>query len=170
LPERFQLEYASADGKREQPIMLHRAIFGSLERFFGVLIESTAGDFPFWLAPVQLRLLPVSDDFRPFCERVLATALDAGVRAEIDAGGRSLSKQIKVANEEKVPILAVVGRKEVESSSLTLARRKGGDSGPMPIAEAIARLAEARDRAEEPLQNAAAAGGDQERTRTSRVT
>ena len=145
------MEYVSADGKREQPIMLHRAIFGSIERFFGVLLESTAGDFPFWLAPVQLRLLPVSDDFRPFCERVRAAALEAGVRAEIDAGGRSLSKQIKVANEEKVPILAVVGKKEVESNSLTLARRKGGDSGPMPIAEAIARLAEARDRAEEPL-------------------
>jgi len=151
LPERFQLEYVSAGGTREQPIMLHRAIFGSLERFFGVLLESTAGDFPFWLAPVQMRLLPVSDEFRPFCERVRAAALEAGVRVEVDPGGRSLRKQVKVANEEKVPILAVVGEKEVESSSLTLARRKGGDSGPMlPIAEAVARLAEAQRRAKEP--------------------
>merc|ERR1719183_687393 len=71
LPERFGLEYVSADGTKERPIMLHRAIFGSVERFFGVLIESIAGDFPFWIAPIQLRLLPVSDDFRPYCEEVL---------------------------------------------------------------------------------------------------
>ena len=88
--------------------MLHRAIFGSLERFFGVLIESTAGDFPFWLAPVQMRLLPVSDDFRPYCEEVAAAARKAGLRVEIDQGGRSVSKQIKVANTDKVPLYSVV--------------------------------------------------------------
>ena len=71
LPERFEIEYTTADGEKERPIMVHRAIFGSIERFFGVLIESTAGDFPFWIAPTQLRLLPVSDDFLPFCNEVV---------------------------------------------------------------------------------------------------
>ena len=109
LPERFDLKYESnvsnpyltltstlsltlvryvaSSGEKEQPIMLHRAIFGSIERFFGVLIESTAGDFPFWLAPTQLRLLPVSDDFLPFCNEVVAKARAAGLRAEVDPGG-----------------------------------------------------------------------------------
>ena len=102
LPDRFGLEYVAASGEREQPIMVHRAIFGSIERFFGVLTESTAGDFPFWLSPVQLRLLPVSDDFRPYCEEALKAAKAAGIRAEIDVGGRSLGKQIKVSNQQKV--------------------------------------------------------------------
>uniref|UniRef100_A0A7S0J123 Threonyl-tRNA synthetase n=2 Tax=Calcidiscus leptoporus TaxID=127549 RepID=A0A7S0J123_9EUKA len=151
LPERFGMEYVSAGGARERPIMVHRAIYGSIERFFGVLLESTAGDFPFWLAPVQLRLLPVSDDFRPFCDEVLAQATAAGLRAEIDVGGRSLSKQIKVANQEKIPILAVIGKDEVESRTLNLAPRKGGDLGRLPIVDAIARLAEAERQAVEPL-------------------
>merc|ERR1712031_59067 len=114
LPQRFEMDYVNAEGNKEQPIMLHRAIFGSIERFFGVLTESTAGDFPFWLTPVQLRLLPVSDDFRPYCEEVLAAAKAAGIRAEIDIGGRSLGKQIKVSNQEKVSAFAVIGKKEVD--------------------------------------------------------
>eukprot|EP00967_Tisochrysis_lutea_P130860 scaffold226857_cov27-Tisochrysis_lutea.AAC.2 len=102
LPQRFGMEYVAADGSKEQPIMLHRAIFGSIERFFGVLIESTAGDFPFWLAPIQLRLLPVSDDFLPYCEAAVAKLAAAGIRAEVDQGGRSVGKQIKVANQVRV--------------------------------------------------------------------
>ena len=144
LPDRFGLEYTSADGTKQQPIMLHRAIFGSLERFFGVLIESTAGDFPFWIAPTQLRLLPVSDDFRPYCEEVAAAAKIAGVRVEIDQGGRSVSKQIKVANQDKVPCYAVVGAKEIEARSLSIMCRKEGadgvelvDVGAIPYKQAI---------------------------------
>mmetsp|Transcript_24096 Transcript_24096/g.41178 ORF Transcript_24096/g.41178 Transcript_24096/m.41178 type:complete len:240 (-) Transcript_24096:326-1045(-) len=143
LPERFELEYTSADGTKERPIMLHRAIFGSLERFFGVLIESTAGDFPFWIAPIQLRLLPVSDDFRPYCEEVLAAAKAAGLRIEIDQGGRSVSKQIKVANQDKVPLYAVVGEKEIAGRSLSLMCRKDGglvDLGEIPMQDAINRM------------------------------
>ncbi|KAL1526687.1 hypothetical protein AB1Y20_015389 [Prymnesium parvum] len=126
LPERFGLEYTGADGKKDQPIMLHRAIFGSLERFFGVLIESTAGDFPFWIAPVQLRLLPVSDDFLPYCEQVAREAQQAGLRVEVDPGGRSLGKQIKIANQDKLPCYAIVGAKEVELESLSISCRKEG--------------------------------------------
>lgn len=143
LPARFELEYTSADGKKEQPIMLHRAIFGSLERFFGVLIESTAGDFPFWIAPTQIRLLPVSDDFRPYCEEVLGVAKQAGLRLEIDQGGRSISKQIKVANQDKIPLYAVVGAKEIESRSLSFMYRKNGellDLGTIPLEDAMNAL------------------------------
>merc|ERR1719183_755683 len=143
LPERFDLKYVAADGTKERPIMLHRAIFGSLERFFGVLIESTAGDFPFWIAPIQLRLLPVSDDFRPYCEEVLAAAKAAGLRIEIDQGGRSVSKQIKVANQDKVPLYAVVGEKEIAGRSLSLMCRKDGglvDLGEIPMQQAIAKM------------------------------
>jgi len=152
LPERFGMEYVSAGGTREQPIMVHRAIYGSIERFFGVLLESTAGDFPFWIAPTQLRLLPVSDDFRPFCDEVVAAATAAGLRAEVDVGGRSLSKQIKVANQEKIPMLAVVGKDEVESRTLNLTPRKGGELGRLPFEEAVARLVEAEKLAVEPLE------------------
>ena len=122
LPERFGLEYTSAGQERLRPIMVHRAIFGSIERFFGVLLESTAGDLPYWVTPVQLRLLPVSDDFKPFCDEVVAAAKAAGIRAEVDIGGRSLGKQIKVANAEKVPVWGVVGKDEVEGRSLSLSR------------------------------------------------
>jgi len=146
LPERFELEYKASDGSKQRPIMLHRAIFGSLERFFGVLIESTAGDFPFWLAPVQARLLPVSDDFRPYCEEVAAAARREGLRVEIDQGGRSVSKQIKVANQDKVPLYSVVGEKEIGGRSLSFMCRKDGgliDLGEIPLEQAISRMAHA---------------------------
>ena len=125
--------------------MLHRAIFGSLERFFGVLIESTAGDFPVWLAPTQLRLLPVSDEFRPYCEEVQALGKAAGLRIETDPGGRSVGKQIKLANQEKIPLYAVVGEKEIEARTLSLNFRKGDgtgllDLGVIDVDEAISRL------------------------------
>jgi len=147
LPARFELEYTADDGSKQQPIMLHRAIFGSLERFFGVLIESTAGDFPFWISPVQLRLLPVSDDFLPYCEEVAAAAKAAGLRVVVDPGGRSVGKQIKIANQEKVPCYAVIGAKEVEAQSLSITCRKEGsdgveliDVGAVPYKQAIAQM------------------------------
>jgi len=146
LPDRFGLEYVAASGEREQPIMVHRAIFGSIERFFGVLTESTAGDFPFWLAPVQGRLLPVSDAFRPYCEEVAAAAKAAGLRVEVDPGGRSVGKQIKLANKDKVPLYAVIGEKEIEARSLSLMCRKNGglvDVGSLPMDVAIDKMARA---------------------------
>jgi len=146
LPDRFGLEYVAASGEREQPIMVHRAIFGSIERFFGVLTESTAGDFPFWLAPVQGRLLPVSDTFRPYCEEVAKAAKAAGLRIEVDPGGRSVGKQIKLANQAKVPVYAVIGEKEIEGRSLSLMARKDGglvDLGTLPFEEAIDIMARA---------------------------
>jgi len=140
LPDRFELEYTAASGEKEQPIMVHRAIFGSMERFFGVLTESTAGDYPFWLAPVQLRLLPVSDDYRPYCEEALAAAKAAGIRAEIDQGGRSLGKQIKISNQQKVSMYAVIGEKESSGRTLALTSRAKGDLGSFGLDEAIGKM------------------------------
>jgi threonyl-tRNA synthetase len=144
LPDRFGLEYTTADGDKAQPIMLHRAIFGSLERFFGVLIESTAGNFPLWIAPQQLRLLPVSDDFQPYCEEVRQLGLKAGLRVEVDPGGRSLSKQIKIANKDKIPLYAVVGQKEVDGRTLAVQARKeeGGltDLGTTDVLDVLNRI------------------------------
>jgi len=143
LPERFALEYASADGSKQRPIMVHRAIFGSIERFFGVLIESSAGDFPLWLAPVQLRLLPVVDDVADYCNEVLALAKSRGIRAEIDNSGNRLAKQIRTAEQEKIPITAIVGLKERDERNLSLRTRKVGEVGTHGLDIVLDRLSKA---------------------------
>ena len=129
LPERFELEYTATDQTKQRPIMVHRAIFGSIERFFGVLIESTAGDIPLWLAPVQLRLLPVVDEVLPYCQEIKKQAEKLGVRVEIDTSGGRLAKQIRTAEQEKVPVVAVIGIKERDQNELAVRVRKGGDLG-----------------------------------------
>lgn len=143
LPERFALEYASADGSKQRPIMVHRAIFGSIERFFGVLIESSAGDFPLWLAPVQLRLLPVVDEVADYCHEVLALAKSMGIRAEIDNSGNRLAKQIRTAEQEKIPITAIVGLKERDERNLSLRTRKVGEVGTHALDLVLDRLSKA---------------------------
>lgn len=129
LPERFELEYVSAEGTRERPIMVHRAIFGSIERFFGILIENCSGDFPFWLAPTQLRLLPVTDAVKDYCQEVAQKASKMGIRVEVDRGSERLGKQIRNAEQERVPLMAVVGMKEMETGRLAVRSRKLGDLG-----------------------------------------
>lgn len=143
LPERFQLEYTAADNSKQRPIMVHRAIFGSLERFFGVLIESSAGDFPLWLAPVQLRLLPVVGEAQGYCEEVLRLALSKGIRAEIDHSGNRLGKQIRTAEHDKIPLTAVVGLKELQGRSLSLRGRRGVELGSIALDDALMRMHEA---------------------------
>ncbi|NJM58316.1 MAG: threonine--tRNA ligase, partial [Synechococcales cyanobacterium RU_4_20] len=108
LPERFGMEYVAADGSRQRPIMIHRAIFGSLERFFGILIENYAGDFPLWLAPIQLRLLPVSDEQRDYTQQIAQQVQQAGYRVEVDRSGDRLGKQIRNAELAKIPVVAIV--------------------------------------------------------------
>jgi threonyl-tRNA synthetase len=142
LPERFKLAYVAADGTRQRPIMIHRAIFGSLERFFGIMTENYAGDFPFWLAPEQIRLLPVTDEVLPYAEQVLAALKAAGVRATIDHSGDRLGKLIRQGEQMKIPVLAVIGAKEAESGSLSVRSRHDGDLGAQPqlqVIEAAAR-------------------------------
>ncbi|MGL6282886.1 MAG: threonine--tRNA ligase, partial [Microcoleaceae cyanobacterium] len=127
LPERFNLEYVAEDGSRQRPIMIHRAPFGSLERLIGILIEEYAGDFPLWMAPIQVRLLPVGDDFLPFAKEVCLQMQKLGIRAETDTSGERLGKSIRNAEKQKIPVMAVVGAKEVESNSLSIRTRLSGE-------------------------------------------
>jgi threonyl-tRNA synthetase len=153
LPERFGLEYVAEDGNRKRPVMIHRAPFGSLERLIGILIEQYAGNFPFWLAPVQMRLLTVSEDQLPFAQKVAADFVAKGLRVEVDAGSDRLGKKIRNAEKSKIPVMAVIGAKEMESDSLTLRLRlpDPNDSGviasqeleSLPIAQVEAALLKA---------------------------
>jgi len=148
LPERFGLEYVAADGSRQQPIMIHRAIFGSLERFFGIMTENYAGDFPFWLAAEQVRLLPVTDEVRPYAEGLLSQLKAAGVRAAIDHSGDRLGKLIRNGEQQKIPVLAVIGAQEAENGTLSLRSRRDGDLGAVAIETLLAAATEAnRERA-----------------------
>jgi threonyl-tRNA synthetase len=129
LPERFDLEYTDSDGSKQRPIMLHRAIFGSLERFFGILIENTAGDFPLWMAPTHLRLLPVTDEALVYCNEVKKQAEKLKIRVEVNKDGERLAKQIRNAERSRVPLMAVVGEKEMKSKSLSIRSNLAGDLG-----------------------------------------
>lgn len=140
LPERFDLEYVALDGTRKRPVMIHRAPFGSLERLIGILIEEYAGDFPLWLAPVQVRLLPVSDAQLPFAQEVAGKMRSLGIRAEADASNERLGKLIRNAEKDKIPVMAVVGVKEVESNSLSIRTRASGELGAIPVAEVLEKM------------------------------
>lgn len=140
LPERFELEYVAEDGNRKRPVMIHRAPFGSLERLIGILIEEYAGDFPLWLAPVQIRLLPVSDSQLDYAKEVTAKMQLLGIRAETDTSGERLGKMIRNAETEKIPVMAVVGAKEMEGNSLSIRTRATGDLGVISVEEVVAKL------------------------------
>ena len=137
LPERFELDYIAADGSKQRPIMIHRAIFGSLERFFGIMTENYAGDYPFWLAPEQVRLLPVTDEVQPYADQVLDQLTKAGVRATIDRSGDRLGKLIRTGEQMKIPVLAVIGAKEAEQNAVSLRSRRDGDLGVTAVADLL---------------------------------
>ncbi len=139
MPGRFGLVYNDADGKEKTPVMIHRALIGSPDRFMGVLIEHYAGAFPLWLSPVQVKVLPVSEKHAEYARGVFGELNDNGIRAELDDADESLGKKIRNAKTEKVPYLLVVGDKEVESQTVTLENRKESE-GAKPLAEVIARL------------------------------
>lgn len=144
LPERFDLEYVAEDGSRKRPVMIHRAPFGSLERLIGILIEEYVGDFPFWLAPVQVRIVQVNETLFPYAKEVADKMRLLGIRAEADTSGDRMNKQIRNAEKAKIPIIAVVGDKEVETNSLSMRIRAAGgnsaDLGAMPVTEVIERM------------------------------
>jgi threonyl-tRNA synthetase len=140
LPERFDLEYTASDGSRQRPVMIHRAPFGSLERLIGILIEEYAGDFPLWLAPIQVRLLAVSDEFLPFAQTVTQQMQLLGLRAEVDSSGERLGKMIRNAEKQKIPVMAVIGAKEVEGNTLNIRTRASGELGAIAVAEVIEKL------------------------------
>ncbi|BAZ23735.1 threonyl-tRNA synthetase [Kalymmatonema gypsitolerans NIES-4073] len=143
LPERFELEYVAEDGSRKRPVMIHRAPFGSLERLIGILIEEYAGDFPLWLAPVQARLLPVGEAQLDFAKEVAANMRAIGIRAEVDTSGDRLAKLIRNAEKEKIPVMAVVGAKEVETNTLSIRTRASGELGTVPVAEILDKMKQA---------------------------
>lgn len=140
LPDRFEMEYVGDDGARHQPIMIHRALFGSVERFIGVLIENYAGDFPLWLAPVQIKLIAVSDGQMEYAEQVAAQMKVAGLRVQLDHSGDRMAKQIRKAEMEKIPVMAVIGAKEVEAGTLSIRSRKHGELGAISVDEAISKM------------------------------
>jgi threonyl-tRNA synthetase len=123
--------------------MIHRAIFGSLERFFGIMVENYAGDFPFWLAPEQVRLLPVTDEVLPYAETLLEQLKAAGVRAAIDRSGERLGKLIRQGEQQKIPVLAVIGAKEAEQGSVSLRSRRDGDLGTVAASDLVVAAARA---------------------------
>jgi threonyl-tRNA synthetase len=137
LPERFGLEYVAADGSRQRPIMIHRAIFGSLERFFGIMTENYAGDFPFWLAPEQIRLLPVTDEVMGYAETIQSELSAAGIRSRIDRSGERLGKLIRSGEQQKIPVLAVIGAQEAEQGTLSLRSRRQGDLGSVARSQVL---------------------------------
>jgi len=143
LPERFDLEYVAEDGTRKRPVMIHRAPFGSLERLIGILIEEYAGDFPVWLAPTQVKLLPVNSEFLPFAQEVAQQMRQVGIRAEADISNERLGKLIRNAEKAKIPVMAIVGAKEVESNSLSIRTRRAGELGSIPVVDVIQKMTEA---------------------------
>ncbi|MBE9070500.1 threonine--tRNA ligase [Leptolyngbya cf. ectocarpi LEGE 11479] len=145
LPERFKLEYVADDGTRQRPVMIHRAPFGSLERLIGILIEEYAGLFPLWLAPEQVRLMPVTAEQLPFAEQVAEQMLQLGVRVVVDRSGERLGKMVRNSEKAKIPVMAVIGAKEVEANSLSIRTRQEGDLGAIAVSDVITRLKAALD-------------------------
>ena len=143
MPERFGLEYVGADGATHRPVMIHRAMLGSVERFLGILIEHTAGAFPLWLAPVQAVVLPVSERFLDYGQRVRDELAAAGLRVEIDDGNEKLGYKIRQAQLRKVPYMLVVGEREAAAGTAAVRLRSGEDRGPVAVPELIAKLREA---------------------------
>jgi threonyl-tRNA synthetase len=137
LPERFSLEYIGADNEKHRPVMIHRAPFGSLERFISVLIEHTAGKFPLWLAPTQAIILPISDKFMEYAEGVKSTLAAAGVRVEMDSRAEKIGRKIRDAETAKIPFMLIVGEKEVESNTLSVRRQAVGDLGSLSAEEFV---------------------------------
>ena len=140
LPGRFGLTYTGADNAPHQPVMIHRAPFGSMERFMGILIEHFAGAFPLWLAPEQVRVLPISEKFNDYAARVVADLKASGLRAETDARAEKIGAKIRNAQLEKIPVMLVVGAKEAEEGTVSYRDRLDGDQGAMPLAAAVARI------------------------------
>ena len=142
LPERFGLEYTGQDGKKHQPVMIHRAPFGSLERFTGVLIEHFAGAFPLWLAPVQVQVLPIADRHHDYAREVAQRLSDAGFRVEVNADNEKSGAKIAIAETQKIPYMAVVGDKEVESGGVSLRARGRRDLGAIALDDLLKQLKE----------------------------
>ena len=142
LPERFDLEYTAADGTRQRPVMIHRALFGSIERFFGVLTEHYAGAFPAWLAPEQVRLVPVAEAFNDYCEHIADRLRAESVRVEVDTTDDRFGKKIRNAAKDKIPFTLIAGGEDAEANAVSFRYRGGEQKNGVPIDQAIAEILE----------------------------
>lgn len=142
MPERFDMTYIGEDGQKHRPVMVHRTCFGSVERFMGILIENYAGAFPVWLAPVQIKFLPISDKHLAYAKELRKKFKKLGIRVEVDESSEKIGYKIRKAQMEKVPYMAVIGDKEMENGTLALRDRSKGDLGAKPIDEVIAHIQE----------------------------
>lgn len=140
LPQRFELEYIGRDGEKHRPIVIHRVIFGSIERFIGILIEHFAGKFPVWLAPVQVKVLPISDKFMDYSNEVMDKLRKAGIRCEIDARNEKTNYKIREARNERVPYMIIIGEKEKTRGDISVRSRKNGEEGSISLREFITRV------------------------------
>ncbi|MEE2036856.1 threonine--tRNA ligase [Nocardiopsis sp. CT-R113] len=140
LPERFDLEYTAADGSRQRPVMIHRALFGSIERFFAVLLEHYAGAFPAWLAPVQAVGIPIADEHVPYLQEVAAKLRAEGIRVEVDASDDRMQKKIRNAQKQKVPFMLLAGDEDISKDAVSFRFRDGSQNNGVPVDEAVAEI------------------------------
>jgi threonyl-tRNA synthetase len=145
-PGRFGIEYQAADGSRQRPYMIHRALFGSIERFFGILLEHYAGAFPPWLAPVQVVGIPIADSHVPYLEEVVAKLRAAGIRAEVDTGDERMQKKIRQAQRQKVPYMMLAGDEDMAAGAVSFRYRSGEQRNGIGVDEAIAEIVSAVQR------------------------
>lgn len=140
IPQRMELSYTDAKGQKQMPIMIHRGIFGSIERFIGILIEHFQGAFPLWLAPVQVAILPVSDKFNEVSQKTLQSLKEKGIRAELDDNSKTLGAKIREATLQKIPYMVIIGDKEAQSSKISVRTREGEDLGLISLSEFLDKL------------------------------
>jgi threonyl-tRNA synthetase len=143
LPQRFDLEYQSSDGSRQQPVMIHRALFGSIERFFGVLTEHYAGAFPPWLAPVQVRAIPVAETFLPYLQEIAVQMRKAGIRIDVDTADERMQKKIRNAQLEKIPFMLIAGEEDQQGNTVSFRYRNGEQKNGIAISDAIEEISRA---------------------------
>jgi threonyl-tRNA synthetase len=148
LPERFELEYQAADGTRQRPVMIHRALFGSIERFFAVLLEHYAGAFPAWLAPVQVVGIPITSEHDGYLQDVADRLAAQGIRVEVDTSDDRMQKKIRTAQKQKVPFMLLAGDEDVSKGAVSFRLRDGSQDNGVPVDEAVERIVAAvRERA-----------------------
>ena len=137
MPRRFELEYTAASGEKKQPVMIHRTLLGSMERFIGILIEHFGGFLPLWLSPVQVKVIPVSEKSIPYAHDVNATLLDRGIRVELDGRNEKVGYKIRDAEIKKVPYMVIVGEKEMNAKTVSVRQHTKGDQGAFSMEQFI---------------------------------
>jgi threonyl-tRNA synthetase len=140
MPERFELEYVDSDGQKKRPVMIHRALLGSMERFIGILLEHYGGALPLWLAPVQAKIIPISENYLDYARTVLEACRAASLRVEIDARPEKMGYKIREAELGKVPCMAIIGEKEAAAGTVSMRYHGKGDLGALPLSRFVEQL------------------------------